>query len=295
MIIINYHCYYIKNVNNIFTRDDLSNELSKFLPLSRCGSPYIYTYICDMRERENTCARKNTQKNRGAWYQPVALVDDRKRRELLERGLRGDALGAIAGPRLRRREGGRGAERQDAEELVEVAAQLLDLGVPAADDRLELGYSLVLGAQQLLKLPQGTHGDDRGTTTTTSWGGAADVWHLGDLRGGGGLGAGDTGGVDGDVLRRGGRVLLVGEPLLRRREAQRVEAHAHRHAGVADRHSVLGTFVHSTRRSAHERERERKNKLLAGCNKRGATSGRYYRANSRSRRAEDRRPPPPPS
>lgn len=188
-------------------------------------------------------------------YQPVALVDDRERRELLERRLRGYPLGAIAGAGLGRRERRRRAEGQDAEELVEVAAQLLDLGVAAADDRLELGDSLVLGAQQLLEFPQGAHGRGLVVRRTTCGnggdGGRADA-------------AAAVAGVDGDGDDVGGgsavsrRQLRRGGVVLRRREAQRVEAHAHRHAGVADWHSVFGTLVHSTLvLSARERERER--------------------------------------
>lgn len=64
--------------------------------------------------------------------------------------------------------------------------------------------------------------------------------------------------IDGDRgygLR--GSVLLVGEPVLRRREAQRVETHAHRHAGVADRPLALVILVHSKYYIGHERKRTR--------------------------------------
>lgn len=67
-------------------------------------------------------------------------------------------------------------------------------------------------------------------------------------------GTADDGIIDGDRghgLR--GSVLLVGEPVLRRREAQRVETHAHRHAGVADRPLALVIFVHSKYYIGHER------------------------------------------
>lgn len=200
-------------------------------------------------------------------YQPVALVDDRERRELLERRLRGYPLGAIAGAGLGRRERRRRTEGQDAEELVEVAAQLLDLGVTAADDRLELGDSLVLGAQQLLEFPQGAHGRGLVVWRTTSRDGGGDGGRAGA--------AAAVAGVDGDGDDVGGgsavrrRQLRRGGVVLRRREAQRVEAHAHRHAGVADWHSVFGTLVHSTLvLSARERERERTRSDATGTRRR---------------------------
>lgn len=238
------------------------------------------------------------QKNSAAWYQPVALVDHRERRELLERRLRGYALGTVAGTRLRWREWRGRAEGQHTQELIQVAAQLLDLGVAATDDSFELGNPFILDAQQFLKLPQGAHSahsahgahGDRATSTGTN------VRHLRDLRGGDGRGedagaAGDGRGAVRRQLRRrrgcgsaggGGLVLLVGVRLLRRREAQRVEAHTHRHAGVADGHSVFCTLVHSTCRGARLR---RTHTRSVAAEPDEDVVGRYYRANSRDSRS----------
>lgn len=105
------------------------------------------------------------------------------------------------------------------------------LGIATTEKRFELDDFLVLDTQQLLQLSKGAHRCNRGRS--------------GDVRNGPLAGCSDHG--HGAVCRQLWSVLLVGEPLLRRREAQRVKAHAHRHAGVADRHSALGTLVHSTR------------------------------------------------
>lgn len=164
------------------------------------------------------------------WHQPVALVDDCQRGKLLKRWLRGNSLGPLLpGPGFRRCQGR--FKGKHTEKLVEMASQLLYLGIATAEKRLELDDFLVLDTQQLLQLSKGAHRCDRGRS--------------GDVRNGPLAGCSDHG--HGAVCRQLWSVLLVGEPLLRRREAQRVEAHAHRHAGVADRHSALGTLVHSTR------------------------------------------------
>lgn len=65
---------------------------------------------------------RDTRKNRVAWYPPVALVDHREGGEFLAWRFRGDALSTTSSPRLRRRERRRRAERQHAQELVEMAA-----------------------------------------------------------------------------------------------------------------------------------------------------------------------------
>lgn len=105
------------------------------------------------------------------------------------------------------------------------------LGIATTEKRLEFDDFLVLDTKQFLQLSKGAHRCNRGRS--------------GDVRNGPLAGCSDHG--HGAVCRQLWSVLLVGEPLLRRREAQRVKAHAHRHAGVADRHSALGTLVHSTR------------------------------------------------